>query len=51
LIDDVWLPIMGVGGWSLTVAILMGDVHPAELLAVTLYDPGTTPVKIPLVFV
>lgn len=41
----------GVGGWALTVTLVFVEIQPVLFLAVTLYVPAATPVKIPVVFV
>ena len=38
-------------GLALMVALVPDDVHPAVFLAVTVYGPMATPVKIPVVLV
>jgi len=41
----------GVSGWALIVTLVPDDVHPAELLAVTVYVPIGTPENTPVVLV
>lgn len=41
----------GVSGCVLIVAFVPGEIQPAALLAVTLYEPGSTSVKTPVLFV
>ena len=41
----------GVAGWALIVTLVPVDIQPAALLAVTLYEPATTKVNIPVVLV
>ena len=41
----------GAAGAALIVIDVAAEVHPPAFRTVTLYIPGTTPVKIPVVFV
>ena len=41
----------GVAGWALIVTLVIADIQPAALLAVTLYEPAATKVNIPVVLV
>jgi hypothetical protein len=45
----VIIGVGGVAGWILMVTLVPCDVHPAEFLAVTVYDPEETFEKTPLV--
>ena len=38
-------------GAAFTVTAVAADIHPEAFLTVTLYGPGATPVKMPLVLV
>ena len=41
----------GVAGCVFTVTLVLAEIQPLLFLAVTLYVPAATPVKIPVVFV
>jgi hypothetical protein len=41
----------GPAGAPLIVAVVAEEIHPAAFCTVTLYVPGATPLKIPVVFV
>ena len=47
----VWFVTLGVGGCARIVTLVPVDVHPAELRAVTVYVPGITLLKIPVLLV
>ena len=47
----VWFVTLGVGGCARIVTPVPVEVHPVELLAVTVYAPGVTLLKIPVLFV
>jgi hypothetical protein len=47
----VTVGVAGAVGAPLIVAVVALEIHPAAFFTVTLYVPGVTPVKIPVVFV